>query len=420
MKMFFRRKAWVVIVGTAVALLAGAIVAFKKLFFISSHALPSGGCLQTNIVEKSKSYFLGFDLDSFDVCSSQVKRGERLSDILLAYGFSQGKIKEIEQLKADRFNPHHIKANATYHVLLRKDLINAPAYLIYDSGPVDYYLIRLTGRAEIKKLSREVLLKRKEAKGTIESSLYHAFSKNQLNINLAIELSEIFAWTVDFYRIQKGDAFKVVYYEKYIEGKAAGIAYVEAASFTHHGKTYYAFRFIEDGQARFFDEHGQSVKKMFLKAPLKFTRISSRYNLKRFHPVLKTVKAHLGTDYAAPAGTPIMSVGDGTVMEMGYTSGNGNYIKIRHNAVYTTQYLHMSRFAKGIRKGKRVTQGEIIGYVGSTGLATGPHLCFRFWKNGKQVDPLREQPVQSRPVRKENLQAFLSLVDQLKPVLDSI
>jgi murein DD-endopeptidase MepM/ murein hydrolase activator NlpD len=298
--------------------------------------------------------------------------------------------------------------------------VHTPDYLVYEENLINYYILKLEGTPEAKKIQREVITKRKEAKGTINSSLYDAFVENGMSIALAMEMSEIFAWTVDFYKVQKGDAFKVIYFEKYVEENPVGIAGIEAAYFNHYGKAYYAFRFEQEGRQHYFDENGQSVRKIFLKSPLKFSRISSRYNLKRFHPVLKRVKAHLGTDYAAPSGTPIMTVGDGTVIEAGYTAGNGNYVKIKHNSVYTTQYLHMSKFSKGMKRGKRVSQGEVIGYVGSTGLATGPHLCFRFWKNGKQVDPHREKPMQTTPVNKDLSGAFKAVVAQLKPELDNI
>jgi murein DD-endopeptidase MepM/ murein hydrolase activator NlpD len=367
-----------------------------------------------------KEYFYGYDLDSFEVVKSKVKNGQTFSDLLGAYGISYNTILELERNNNTSFSARNIIAGKSFAVLLRKDTVNYPAYFIYEANVIDYYILALEGTPGITKVSREVEVRKMEVEGVITSSLYHAFESRNLSISLAMELSEIFAWTVDFYKVQKGDAFKAIYYEKFVEEKSVGIERVEAAVFTHYQKPYYAFRFKEDGKFSYFDENGQSAKKLFLKAPLKFSRISSKYNLKRFHPVLKRTKPHLGTDYAAPTGTPIMTVGDGTVIEAGYTAGNGNYVKVKHNSVYTTQYLHMSKFGAGIRKGKRVSQGDVIGYVGSTGLATGPHLCFRFWKNGKQVDPLKEKSVQTTPVHESNKAAFKAVVDSLKPQLDKI
>jgi murein DD-endopeptidase MepM/ murein hydrolase activator NlpD len=416
------KKVRIIIISIVVIVTLITVWKVGKIISIKSTKEKEKECveLQTYLSEKAKEYFYGFDLDSFGVEQHKVKQGQSFSDILHHIGLNYQKVAAIESLPDKVFNSRFIKAGAVYHIIYRKDSVQTPAYMIYESGLTDYYIIKLEGKAEVKKMTRPVEIKRMEAKGAVESSLYNAFVKNNLSVNLAIAMSEIFAWTVDFYKVQKGDVFKVIYYEKYIEGKPAGIEYIEAAYFEHYGRPYYAFRFKEDGRYAYYDENGQSVRKMFLKAPVKFSRISSRYNLRRFHPVLKAVKPHLGTDYAAPAGTPVMSVGDGTVIETGYTSGNGNYIKIRHNSVYTTQYLHLSKFAKGIRKGKHVSQGEVIGYVGSTGLATGPHLCFRFWKNGRQVDPHKEKPMNTNPVKTENLPAFKTVVATLKPQLDKI
>jgi murein DD-endopeptidase MepM/ murein hydrolase activator NlpD len=230
---------------------------------------------------------------------------------------------------------------------------------------------------------------------------------------MAIALSEIYAWTIDFYRIQKGDAFKVFFEEHFVEGNSIGIGRILSSSFSQGGKTVKAYYFENGEEKGYYDAEGNSLKKAFLKAPVKFSRISSGYSTKRLHPVLKTVRPHYGTDYAAPHGTPIMAVGDGTVTEARYTGGNGNYVKIRHNKSIETQYLHMSRFADGVRPGKRVSQGDIIGYVGSTGLATGPHVCFRFWKNGKQVDHRKEEMQGAGPLPDALMPAFKVRAAQL-------
>ncbi len=391
-----------------------------KKVFLKGNELPTEIILNDTIPNNPKTYYYGFDLDSFEVIKSTVKSGQSFSDLLGKHGINYNTILELERNNNTKFSARNIIAGKPYAVILRKATENTPAYFIYEANIIDTYIMKLEGTPEISKVSKEVTVRKMMVEGTITSSLYQAFESRNLSIALAMELSEIFAWTVDFYKVQKGDAFKVVYYEKYVEDQPVGIERIDAAVFNHYGKPYYAFRFKEDGKNVYFDETGQSAKKLFLKAPLKFSRISSRYNLKRFHPVLKRTKPHLGTDYAAPTGTPIMTVGDGIVIEAGYTAGNGNYVKVKHNSIYTTQYLHMSKFAAGIKKGKRVSQGDVIGYVGSTGLATGPHLCFRFWKNGKQVDPLKEKSVQTEPVKSANRAAFQAVVDSLKPQLDNI
>ncbi len=232
-------------------------------------------------------------------------------------------------------------------------------------------------------------------------------------------LVDIFAWQVDFFRIQKGDLFKVILEEQVIDGEMVGIQRVVAAYFEHYDVPYYAIHFDQEGENEYFDENGSSLRKAFLKAPLNYYRIRSRFSLKRFHPVLKRYKAHLGTDYVADTGTPIRTVGDGVITEATYKRNNGNYVKIRHNSTYSTQYLHMSKIASGIRPGVKVTQGQTIGYVGSTGLATGPHLCFRFWQNGRQVNPMSVELPPSRPIKENYQLAFFHLRDEMVSRLDN-
>jgi murein DD-endopeptidase MepM/ murein hydrolase activator NlpD len=257
---------------------------------------------------------------------------------------------------------------------------------------------RLKDSIEVSLHQKKIDTVRSYASGEIETSLWVTMIDAGADPRLIHELSEVYAWQVDFYRIQKGDKFKIIYEELFVNDEKAGIGKIIGALFNHEGNDFYAIFFDQGSGISYFDEEGQSLQKQFLKSPLRYTRISSRYTRKRYHPVLKRYKSHLGTDYAAPTGTPIRSVGDGIITEAQYSKYNGRYVKVRHNGVYTTQYLHMSKYGSGIKKGKKVTQGQIIGYVGSTGLANGPHLCFRFWKNGQQVDGLRVELPPSEPV----------------------
>ena len=243
---------------------------------------------------------------------------------------------------------------------------------------------------------------------------------NDLNPELAFQISEVYAWTVDFYRINSGDKFKVIYEEEFINGKSVGIGAIKAAWFEYDDAGYYSFQYKQDNLFDYYDTEGNSLRKQFLKAPLRYNRISSRFTRKRYHPVLKRNKSHLGTDYAAPTGTPIHSVGDGKVVESRYGKYNGRYVKIRHNGIYSTQYLHMSKIENGIKTGAEVKQGDVIGYVGSTGLASGPHLCFRFWKNGRQVDPFKQALPPSKPVEEDNKLDYLTVVNKWKPLLDEM
>jgi murein DD-endopeptidase MepM/ murein hydrolase activator NlpD len=267
---------------------------------------------------------------------------------------------------------------------------------------------------------REVVTVEKNISGVIHSTLSQTIEELGISHELTNKFVDIFAWQVDFQRLQKGDKFKLIYQENQVEGTTVGITGISAVYFEHFGNDYFAFPFDQGDGIDYFDDDGKSLRKALLKYPIEFTRISSRYSGKRFHPVRKVYRAHLGTDFAAPTGTPIRSVGDGIVLEAQYKSNNGNYVKIRHNNTYTTQYLHMSRIGQGIRPGTRVRQGQTIGYVGSTGLATGPHLCYRFWKNGRQVDALKVELPPSQPIKSEFMDAFDRVKAELTTKLEAI
>jgi murein DD-endopeptidase MepM/ murein hydrolase activator NlpD len=254
----------------------------------------------------------------------------------------------------------------------------------------------------------------------LTATLNNLLGNKAVGGELAENIAQVYAWTIDFFKLYPDDKFKIVYEEKSVEGKPYGIGQVKAVYFWHVDTVYYAFRFQQGDEISYFNEKGKGMKRPFLKAPLKFSSITSGFSLKRFHPVQKIFKAHLGTDYAAPTGTPIMAVGDGTVEAAGFAQYNGNYVKIKHNATYQTAYLHMSKIAEGMRNGTHVKQGDIIGYVGSTGLATGPHVCFRFWKNGQQIDHRNEKFQSSEPIKDENKEAYMKVMNGYKKILDSL
>jgi len=243
---------------------------------------------------------------------------------------------------------------------------------------------------------------------------------NGLSYELTSKMEDALAWSVDFHYIQKDDRFKLIYERHYIEGKPVGVGEIKGAYYKNYDNEYYAFYFENDKHSGFYDLEARPMKKAFLKSPVKYSRVSSGFNLRRFHPILKRRKAHLGTDYAAPRGTPIRAVADGVVVKRGRTRGNGNYIKVKHDKVYQTQYLHMNGFASGVNTGTHVKQGQTIGYVGSTGLATGPHVCFRFWKNGRQVNHLRENLPPPEPMPTEDIPKFNEVRDSFKVQLDQI
>ena len=342
--------------------------------------------LKNNYLSKN---LYGINIDSMLVETKKIKWGESFSDILFKSGIDNKIIFDAINKSKNIFNLKTLKKGKEYKLLSYFDK-KKPAYFIYEPDLFSAIVYSLQDSIFVDKRIKPIHLKEKVVYGSIESSLYETIEKNKFPLDLVYLLVDVFAWQVDFYKINKGDKFKVVYLEEIIDNKVIGIKEIKAAYFYHDNKDYYAFKYDQGKGIDYFDEKGNNLRKTFLRSPLNFSRISSRYSKKRFHPVLKKYKSHLGTDYAAPRGTPIRTVADGIVTEAKRNRGNGIYVKIKHNNKYSTQYLHMSKFAKKIKKGVRVVQGQTIGYVGSTGLATGPHVCFRFWKNGIQVDPYKQ------------------------------
>ena len=357
--------------------------------------------------------------DAYNRTAHLVRRRDTFSDILSRLNVPSVTIAHLVHEVKPHLDVRKIRAGNQYLTYHGQGSESRPDFFIYEKGPVEYVVFDLRDSISVETGRKASRIETKYIRGSITNSLYQTLADLKTNPMVAIELSEIFAWQVDFYRIMKGDEFNVIYEEEFVGNKSIGVGKLIAASFTHAGEEFTAFPFNINGDTEYYDKEGNSLRRPFLKAPLRFNRISSRYSLRRFHPVQKRYKAHLGTDYAAPTGTPVRSTADGVVVQAGYNKGNGRYVKIKHNGTYSTGYLHFSKIAKGIKKGVRVKQGDIIGYVGSTGLATGPHLCYRFWKNGKQVDPLREKlPDAVDPIKKEYLVDFLTQVSRLTPALE--
>lgn len=379
-----------------------------------------------NKVEKKKlppvEKEYGFVLNDFEVVRDTIKSGDFFGAIMDKNGVEPGKVYEITQKVKDSFNPARITAGKKYMILRAKDSAKTPQYFIYQKNKIDYTVLSLGDSIYVENRKRPVTIKKREISGVVTSSLSEAMQAQGLSNMLVYELSNIYQWSIDFFKLQKGDQFKMVYHEKYIDDTIfAGIEKVDAAVFKHSGEPFYAFRFNTDtvsGKPSFYDSEAKALQSFFLKAPLNYTRISSRYTKRRFHPVQKRWKAHLGTDYAAPYGTPIVSTANGTVIASSYTSGNGNYVKIKHNGKYTTQYLHMTK--RAVRTGQYVKQGDVIGYVGSTGLATGPHVCYRFWVNGKQVDPFRQNLPSAEKIKESLKDDYFAFIEPLKKELDEI
>jgi murein DD-endopeptidase MepM/ murein hydrolase activator NlpD len=381
-------------------------------------ATDSTGHLAIKVQEPNVLY--GMIVDDRLVIEDKIKRNERLGDILEAYNVPAKLIHQVSLLSRNIFDVRKIAPNKKYTLICGQDSSKTAKALVYEPNPIDYIIFRFEDSLQVDVCQREVKVIEKSITGEIRTNLSETIEEMGISHELTNKFVDIFGWQVDFQRLQKGDKFKLIYEELQVEGQAIGIKQINGIYFEHFNSPYYAFPFDQGEGVDFFDEEGKSLRKALLKYPIEFTRISSRYTLNRFHPVQKRWKAHLGTDFAAPTGTPIRSVGDGLVEEAQYKSNNGNYVKIRHNGTYTTQYLHMSRIAAGVRAGTRVKQGQTIGYVGSTGLATGPHLCYRFWKNGVQVDALRADLPASAPVKKEYRAAFDVVKGTLTQKLNAI
>ena len=369
-------------------------------------------------------YEYGFKLNDYKVINDTIKSGENFSEILDRHHIEYPKVLEIVTKIKDTFNVRRMKSGIPYTILAKKDSTEKAQIFIYKHSKVRYTVVdfkdSIVTAYNAKKPVKTVV---KTASGIITNNLSEAMDKEGLNLYLAYELSDIYAWTIDFFRLQKNDKFKLIYEQLYINDTIpVGIGDVKAAYFEHGGKSFYAFRYLADsivGIHDYFDDDAKNLRRQFLKAPLKFKRITSRYNLRRRIAYYgNKIRAHKGTDFAGPVGTPIMSTANGTVTESRYKGGNGNYVKIRHNGTYSTQYLHMSK--RAVKVGNVVKQGEIIGYVGMTGNTGGPHVCYRFWKNGRQVDPLRQKLPAAEPMKAAIKSTYFNFIESLRNDIDAV
>ncbi|SDA89478.1 Peptidase family M23 [Algoriphagus alkaliphilus] len=403
--------------ATALFLTLGAGAIFQIGKNTGANSTEDIETIDSTGIEK-EVFLYGINVTGLNIIEGTVSKNQTLGSILTPFNVPYQIIDEIAKKSKGVFDVRWISANKKFTILQSADSPQAQ-FFIYEPNPAEYVVFDLDSM-EIYKAEKPAIVKTREIGGVIETSLYVDMVKQGISPEIIDQFADLYGWSVDFQRLQKGDLFKVVFEEKVIDDVVVSVSGVQLAYFEHMGLPYHAIPFEQNGQVSFFDQNGNSFKKAFLRDPLKYTRISSKYNLNRFHPVQKRFKAHLGTDYAAATGTEIRSVGDGTVVEARYTSANGNYVKIKHNGTYTTQYLHMSKIGKGISPGTRIRQGQVIGYVGSTGLATGPHLCFRFWKNGKQEDWLKEKIPPSEPVLQANRGAFNAKRDESLRLLAEI
>ncbi len=368
--------------------------------------------------EKAKPTLLyGIEIDSLKVVEATVQPNQFLSQILRKYNVSYGTIDRLAKRSRSVFDVRKIRKNRNYTLLCSEDSATTAQYFIYEPSNLEYVVFDLTDSVDIYKGQHKIDTLIKDFTGIIDYSIYQTLQDGGAMPELASTMAEIYAWQLDLFKVQKGDRFKLIYEEIQIRGEAVGVGRIKAAHFERSDEDYYAFYYDQQGKEEYFDEKGNSLRKDILKAPLRSSRISSRFSHSRQHPVLKVPRPHYGIDYAAPKGTPVRAVGDGVVTKANYSGGAGHFVKIRHNGTYTTGYMHLSKYGKDIRPGKRVQQGDIIGYVGSTGISTGPHLDYRIWKNGKLVDALSLEMPSSEPIRDEHRQEYTEymegMIDQL-------
>lgn len=375
------------------------------------------------IIEEPIVKKYGFNLDDFTVAYDTVKNGDSFGELMIQNKVDYPKIYKISQEYRDTFDVRKIQVGKPYTILKSKDTTETAQIFIYENDRINYTVVDLRDSVSAYTDKKDVKYVQREASGVIETSLSEAILAQGIDYNVTNNLSEVYAWTIDFFRLQKGDKFKVIYKEKFINDSIyAGAEPIEAAYFEHNGRPIYAFSYENDSLKSivdYFDEEANNLRRTFLRAPVQFSRISSRYNLKRRIAYYgNRIRPHKGTDYAAPRGTPILATADGTVTESTRRGGNGKYVKIRHNATYSTQYLHMRK--QKVKRGEFVRQGDVIGWVGMTGNTGGPHVCYRFWRNGRQVDPLKEKLPQAKPLAETLQPDYFEYISPIKDQLDCI
>lgn len=395
--------------------------ALCALLLLAASCGRTGGDSGENPEEIEPTILYGIVADDYRLEQQIVDSGETLGQILNRYGVSARQVDQLDKASRDIFPLRNIRAGHNYTVFIHEDSLNTPHldYLVYEQSMSQYVVFQLSeDSVSVLKGEKEYQTLRKKKTATINSSLWEAIVGAGMPAALASEMEDIYGSTISFFSIQKGDNFTVIYDERRIDTLSAGIGRIWGAKFNYGDKVYYAIPFRQGKKIAYWDQDGNSLRKQMLITPLKYTRISSRFTYSRLHPVHKTYRAHTGVDFAAPKGTPVHAVADGTVTFKGWGGGGGNTLKIKHDRGMMTGYLHLSGYAKSIRKGSRVTQGQLIGYVGSTGVSTGPHLDYRVWRNGKPVNPLKITQEPAEPITKANRKTFEYVRDRIIAELD--
>lgn len=425
-KSYFYGMKNIMIKNKKVRILIALIIVVAALFFTLYPKFRISGSLDEVAVADSAGveeivFKYGIPVDEYDVMYGIVQPNRNLSYILSSHGVSLRSVHEISEKAKDVFDVRKIRSGQAYAVFSEPDSTHAVRYFVYEENPRTYVVFDLLGDKGVYRGENPVEWRQKQVKGKVESSLWLAMQKQETSPMLAVVLSNIYGWSIDFFSLNKDDEFRVIYEQEYVDGKELDSFNILAASFKYSDSLYYAIPFEQNGEKLYYGATGESLEGVFLKAPLDFYRITSRFTNSRFHPVLRRYRAHHGVDYAAPTGTPVYAIADGKVIAKGYQAkGGGNYVKIRHNSVYQSTYMHLSRFAKGLKVGSQVKQKEVIGYVGSTGLSTGPHLDFRVYENGKSINPLLIKSQPKKSVSKENMPRFTAVRDSLAGLLSQM
>ena len=398
------------------------LIALCMLFSSVSCMSPEDVSANADVVEEMVSdelvYPMGFRPEEYGSIEGKVRSGQFFSNLLGELGLSQKEAYDLTVACDSVFDPRDLRVGNSYTAYYEGTSLK---YLVYAQDRASDIVFSCTPPYEAWVYRKPVTIEKKYADVTINTSLWNDMLVEGVSPLLIVDLSDIYAWTIDFFALQKGDRFKVLYDQKVCDGEVIGIDSVRYAVFSHGGTELPMIMFDQkDGGNIWWNEKGESMRKAFLKAPLKYSRVSSGFSYARKHPVTRKVRPHTGVDYAAPTGTPVMTIGDGVVTSVKYEGAGGKTVRIRHNSVYSTAYLHLSKYAKGLKAGQRVRQGEVIGYVGSTGRSTGPHLDFRVWKNGTPVNPLKMDSPPAEPLKKENMKAFAELHEACRAQADTI
>ena len=408
-----------------------APISLACILFASLPTLILGGCgtnepqttekvpsKDTVIVPKKGKY--GLPIAKYETEKGILKPSQNLSDILNQKGVPAETIHIINEHTEGVFDVRTMRVGQPYTFFMNEDSTHTLKYLVYEHNPTDYVVVDFEHDLRVTTGTKPTTWKQEQIKGKVESSLWVSLQQQQKPPMLAMIVSDIFGWTIDFFDLKKEDEFRIIYEQQFVDSTALPKFRICAASFNHQDSLYYAIPFKQDDEELYYNEKGNSLEGAFLKAPLDFYRITSRFTNRRFHPVLKRYRAHHGVDYAAPTGTPVYTIGSGKVIFKGWTNGGGNTIKIRHNDTYTTSYMHLSRYAKGLHVGQSVKQKEVIGYVGSTGLSTGPHLDFRVYEHGKPINPLTIKSQPKKPISEACRDSFMIVRDSLINALKGI